>query len=330
MDKKEIIQHMKSLSHVRLNDMMFNEILGERWEEVTMPRRIAPPNGYLSPKHWWGHYGLKIAYPILMGKEYETPERKRDAEMFKYSGTVLRKADGPTFFLSDDLIDALDRTDVENSMPMEELEWPHEGILFVLPTARKFAEISGVFAMNSYITMFSIIRVDHVQYGKSYIVTFLDSESVTSHAHYPCHGTYGEQLAEHGEYFNRDDPAKAFLEEFGVEVTPNQLEWDKWQNGEVVRLAWKVLCAMNATNAVVRIGGGIAREARVKKGKSRPALWNPTILDLGERIQTEGESVVGGKVRYHWRRGHFRRQVCGVGRMERKTLWIKPCTVGSI
>jgi len=316
-------------------DAVMNSILGNGWEDIIIPRRIVPPNGYPSPKMWWAQWAMKISYPTLVGRsfaQYDSPERKRDTDMFSYTEQKLRATDGPTFFLSNELIDALDRTDVENAMPMEELRFPHEAMLFVLPTSRRFAEINGVFGSNSYITMFTISQMDHVKYGKSYIVTFLDCEGVTSHAHYPCQGTYESQMSEFGKdfYCSTNDAFEAFKREFGVEVSPSQLEADKWQNGMVVRMAWKILCAMNCTNDIVRVGGGVCREARTKKGKTRPALWNPIILDLGERIHTEGEDSSGAGVRLHWRRGHFRRQVCGVGRSQRKTMWIKPHKVGSL
>lgn len=313
-----------------VTDAVINSILGNGWEDMFIPRRIVPPNGYPSCKVWWAQWAIKMT--VIGEPEYSTPERKRDTDMFSYTERKLRGTDGPTFFLSNDLIDALDRTDVENTMPMEELRFPHEGMLFVLPTARRFAEINGVFGSNSYVTMFTISQTDHVNFGKSYIVTFLDNEGVSSHAHYPCRGTYAEQMSEFGSQFycSTENALEAFRREFGIEVNPNQLEADKWQNGMVVRMAWKILCAMNCTNDIVRVGGGVCREARTKKGKTRPALWNPIILDLGERIRTEGEDSSGAGVKLHWRRGHFRRQVCGVGRSQRKTMWIKPHKVGSL
>lgn len=317
----------------RLNESILTSMFGRDWEDTVIPRRIAPPNGYPSPRHWWAESTVK-AMSNYYDKEqrFANEERQRDVQMFALTHTKLTDIDAPTYFVSDSLIDALERTDVEQTIPMEELQWPHDAMLFVLPSSRRFAEISGILGKPSYITMFTIVKVQHEKFGHSYIVTMIDSDGMSCYSHYPCSGTYGDQLKQYGDNFILSNPLAYYRSELGMEITDEKLAEDRRQIGETVRLAWKILCAMNASNETVRIGGGILREARAVSGRkgARKAMWSPIILDLAEKPQGEDGESTGAGVRLHWRRGHFRRQAHGTGRAQRKMIWIKPHKVGSL
>jgi hypothetical protein len=342
--RNEIESLIASSSIDKAGELM-REFVSDDWEDHVIPRKIAVPNGYHSPRHWWAQSALK-AYSHYQVKNNPSlfeqsaanaramplshEEWEREYNMFAATTSQLLASDAPTYFVTDALITALERTDVEDSIPMEELKFPHEGMMFVLPSSRRYAEVQGVGYKSSYIVMLTIARVDHERYGKSYIVTMLDHNGVTAYAHYPVEGTYGNQMAKYGSDFIIDDPIKMYLEEMAEDVKVEQIDADRRQVNTVTRLAWKLLCAMNAANETVVTGGGIMREAREKKGKTRPALWSPIMLDLSERLSSDGDESQGVGVRLHWRRGHFRRQVCGVGRTERRLLWIKPHKVGSL
>jgi len=330
---KEALAMIKGQGARRYNEAIAAAMIGENWEDQVIPRRIIPPNGYPSPRNWWAESTVK-AMSVYYDTEQKfiTEERQRDVQMFATTHTKLVELQGPTYFVSDALIDALERTDVEQTIPMEELNFPHDAMLFVLPTARRFAEVQGILDHPSYITMFTIARAEHAKFGHSYIVTMIDSDGMSCYSHYPCSGTYGDQLKQYGENFILSNPIEFYRNELGKEVTEEKLAEDKRQIGETVRLAWKLLCAMNAPNEIVRVGGGILRDAREKRGRkgARRTMWSPIMLDLAEKVQGgDGEST-GAGVRLHWRRGHFRRQVCGEGRAQRKMIWIKPHKVGSL
>lgn len=332
-DVRQALVAMKTQGANRYNESLATAFIGEGWEDEVIPRRIVPPNGYPSPRHWWAESTVKAisAHQDTEGV-FNTEERQRDVQMFALTHTKLVDLEAPTYFVSDPLIDALERTDVEQTIPMEELQWPHDAMLFVLPSARRFAEVSGILGHPSHITMFTIAKVRHEKFGHSYIVTMIDSDGMSCYSHYPCSGTYGDQLKQYGENFILSNPIAFYRNELGREVTEDKLAEDRRQIGETVRLAWKILCAMNAPNETVRIGGGIMREAREKKGRkgARKAMWSPIILDLAEKPQGEDGESTGAGVRLHWRRGHFRRQAHGTGRAQRKMIWIKPHKVGSL
>lgn len=335
----EMMEALRSMPPSRLNDTVLSQMIGRDWEDRVIPRRISPPNGYPSPKHWWAqaalktlsdHSELRKTLSEVTGRDGHSEERERDIHMFSLTAARLRTLQAPTFFLSQELMDALDRTDVEKTMPMEEMMWPHESMLFVIPNARRFAEAEGIAGKSSHITTFTVTRVDHAQHGKSYIVTSVDNEGMTCYSHYPCKGTYSEQIEEHGDKFIMDCPTEFYQKEMGMRIDPDRIEADRRQIHETTRLAWKVLCAMNAVNETVAVGGSVVRPARSKGGRAVPALWSPVILDLSEKSSSTDGGGSGIGVRLHWRRGHFRRQAHGAGRSQRKVMWIKPHRVGSL
>lgn len=50
-------------------------------------------------------------------------------------------------------------------------------------------------------------------------------------------------------------------------------------------------------------------------------------MDGSPRPSLEGEPASGGKVRTHWRRGHWRNQAVGSGRKDHRLIWIMPILV---
>ncbi len=51
-------------------------------------------------------------------------------------------------------------------------------------------------------------------------------------------------------------------------------------------------------------------------------------FDVRDSVSTQS-GASGTSKRTHWRRGHFRRQRCGVGRSERRLVFVKPCLINS-
>ena len=45
--------------------------------------------------------------------------------------------------------------------------------------------------------------------------------------------------------------------------------------------------------------------------------------------QTPSPDAEGSMKRPHWRRGHFRRQLCGAGRAERRLVFVRPCFINA-
>jgi hypothetical protein len=344
-DKKasDIIDSLKEFGSVDQADKQLRVLVGDDWDLSVMPRRIASSGDYYNPRHWWAISTMKsmCRYTMTHGNlgklpqfsVFTTEEANRDIEMFAITHKSLHDHDGPTYFVTKDLMEALDRTDVEQTIPMEELKFPHDSMLFVLPISARYAEAKGIFGKASSLVMLTVTRVPHEKFEMAYIVTMIDTNGSSAYSLYPCKGTYGEQIAEHGEKFLMENPTEFYREMYEQSVNLDALNEDKRQAHMGTRLVWKLLCAMNAANETVTVGGSIVREAReaTSRKPARVALWSPLMLDLSQRIETsDDDSGRGAGVRLHWRRGHFRRQAHGTGRMQRKMVWIKPHKVGSL
>lgn len=93
----------------------------------------------------------------------------------------------------------------------------------------------------------------------------------------------------------------------------------------LAKLALGLLLAMDARPQLLTEGAPRLRSP--KPGKRE--IWTPNILGASYRtpsgIAGEGSHA---SPRLHWRRGHFRRQAHGVGRLERRTIWIEPTLIG--
>lgn len=92
----------------------------------------------------------------------------------------------------------------------------------------------------------------------------------------------------------------------------------------VTMLTFSVLLAINARPSLIKRGH---RGSRHKK--SGLPIWTPNIVGRDYRLQSEAASnTLGGSVRLHWRRGHYRQQRFGTGLSEQKIIWLEPVLVG--
>jgi hypothetical protein len=78
--------------------------------------------------------------------------------------------------------------------------------------------------------------------------------------------------------------------------------------------------------AMRRIAGlGVKKRARLLQRVE--SLYNGIRVGPDESAQETAVHGSGGTVAPHWRRGHFRMQACGVGRLERKLIFVAPMLI---
>jgi hypothetical protein len=66
-----------------------------------------------------------------------------------------------------------------------------------------------------------------------------------------------------------------------------------------------------------------------KKDKPRKEFWSPNVIGRNYRLPRQEPVGTHSSPRLHWRRGHFRQQPYGLGRKERKQIWLEPTLVGA-
>jgi len=298
---------------------------------VNPPRMIHPPAGFVDPYRWW-----------VLATEIVALDRGTDAG-FVSRGVIqaLREHASPTYFISTELLEAMERTDFGNA-PMRDIEWAHPGMLFMLPErASSYYEVvmPGMITRRAQSVQVRAVGIGFAKVwsqsenGHGIAVFIVDSSGACSWALIPFMDTWQEAV----DYISKNDMVP---DEKRVKY-PWQYKLADLEKGALLTncsLIFKVLCLWNSersdgSSEVVKDGGRLIRAGNPKRiDRKKRDLWGGILLRLNEpvsRIIGEDKSD-GHGVRRHWRRGHFRRQPHGAGRTLRKSIWIRPHMSGSL
>jgi hypothetical protein len=107
----------------------------------------------------------------------------------------------------------------------------------------------------------------------------------------------------------------------------SELDGTPWGTKNILpNIIFNTLFAMAARPEYVESG---KRIGNMKKSKSE--LWTPNIIGrkYATKYDPNAETGTHASPRMHWRRGHFRQQACGIGRLEHKIIWIEPMLVNA-
>lgn len=95
-------------------------------------------------------------------------------------------------------------------------------------------------------------------------------------------------------------------------------------DNQSLRWVFNTIYAMSARPEYVEGGERVG----TRKG-TQSEIWTPNVIGRKYAVKAHSFSNThSGGVRLHWRRGHFRQQAVGVGRTQRKVIWIEPMMVG--
>ncbi len=298
---------------------------------IRPPRLIQPPSGFTDPYKWW-----------VMATETVIRDKDTDAE-FVSRGVMeaLREHDAPTYFVSNEMIDAMERTDFGNA-PMRDIQWAHEGMLFMLPDRQdsyygavmRDPNTGSAFTTKVRAVGIGFARVwSEVEKSDGIAVFIVDSAGACSWALIPFMDTWQEAM----DYIGKRDMVD--------DETRRKYPWQS-KLAEVERealfkncsLIFKVLCLWNSersdgSSEIAQHGGRIIRAGNPRRtDRKRHDLWSGILLRLNESVSESGESgdASDPKLRRHWRRGHFRNQPHGAGRSLRRSIWIRPYMAGSL
>lgn len=298
---------------------------------INPPRMIQPPSGFVDPYKWW-----------VLATETIIRDKDTDAE-FVSRGVMqaLREHDAPTYFISNEMIDAMERTDFGNA-PMRDIEWAHEGMLFMLPDrADSYYEAvmhdpntGRAFTTRVRAVGIGFARVwSEAEKGDGIAVFIVDSAGACSWALIPFMDTWQEAM----DYIGKRD----MMSDENRKKYPWQSKLVDVEREALFKncsLIFKVLCLWNSersdgSSEVVQDGGRLIRAGNPKRtDRKKRDLWNGILLRLNGSVGSSGgESEPSDpKMRRHWRRGHFRNQPHGAGRSMRKSIWIRPYMAGTL
>ncbi len=325
---------------MKLYNDLYEKIKGTAVDELAYPRKFSVPPGYASPKTMAATLAIESASSVLLDRSGRTDIPLTNS----LSATIkLIEYKVPTYFVDENLCRAVDRTEPPSSVSMADIKWPMPAMMFVLPD-RFLVEKFGVPIYN-----IRVIRFDKTHevldlpittpYGGMRPITF---ESQTPPIIMIAFHFFAPGADQPTNFFMRLRLDESLIEtqhdlmlsldrmdglklSYG-NMTPDQ---EKIITSNVGMFIIKLLLAMTARPSFMISEGTCARQAKV--GKGRPALWNPSFIGQGYRLQSEVKSGAGthGSPIMHWRDGHFRSQPYGEGRALRKVLWIESVLVNA-
>ena len=312
------------------------EIFGanELREGINPPRLIQPPSGFVDPYKWW-----------VMAVETVIRDNGTDAE-FVSRGIMgaLREHAAPTYFISNEMIDAMEQTDFGNA-PMRDIEWSHNGILFMLPEREDSYYEAVMRDPDTGQPLTAQVRAvgigfakvwSSVEKGEGIAVFIVDTAGACSWALIPFMDTWQEAM----DYISKRDMMTMDIDE-ARQKYPWQSKLENVERKAMFKncsLIFKVLCLWNSersdgSSEIIQQGGMLVRAGNPKRtDRKKHDLWSGILLRLNESVSDVGGEADASdpKLRRHWRRGHFRNQPHGAGRSLRKSIWIRPYMAGSL
>lgn len=251
----------------------------------------------------------------------------------------------PLFFLAPDLLEAVLRTDFDDDINWGELHLPYETGILILPKGTLRHPEDGEVSMLIWSRVKSgdhrppYPGIPTITVGNNaFVILALCMENVVwydstmnadnrptvrlNNLFYREAGDPFPQMVKSVPYLDSDltEKDQGFLEQVGV-------------------IVFGTILAMNARPELVERSKFIRR---VGKGEKQREFWTPNVIGARYRLKREVPRIVDGHFVYgahqqgshasprmHWRRGHYRQQPCGVGRRQRKTIWLEPMLIGA-
>lgn len=285
------------------------------------------------------YYSSKTLAVCLTGAIEQTQDRLSsdgkniDSNLPVVAG-IMERFDFPTYYVSAPIMEALKRSHPPQGKTWKDIQFPFEGIAFMLPrgTLREPPEISGDdimmigacrFPANTKLTIPCVGRTTVGSWGEDRICifwavgpsgmlfndcTFMSDSPLEPDANWIDEATKGraERIRDH-------------LGEMPLSSVPGEF------SSQLAGVAANLLLVMAARKELIEPGKWFNRKSKAKGDKS---LHLPTFIGRNYKILHK-RSIPSDDPAMHftklgWRAGHFRQQHFGVNNEQVKTIWIEP------
>jgi hypothetical protein len=211
----------------------------------------------------------------------------------------------PIHTVSEGLLKAMEMTSVPKDVTLQDLDLPYSSGIYMIPM--------GCLKIRKQ-------NVTMIQYTK------LDRNQKTGNNPY-CIMIYSDdnlKLNNHSLVVNEDTPL------FSVYTIDSSLE-----NAACPELdsELKNILSILFNLISLHVEPSIALEApkriesKKKRSKRKGDLFKMGVIGQNYYIKTEGDVNLGGSMRSHWRRGHWRHQGYGANRSQIRLKWIEPMLI---
>lgn len=242
----------------------------------------------------------------------------------------------PTMFISPNLLEAVKRTNFDEVIHWQDMELPYESGVLVLPKGSLTHPKSGEVAVIVYSRIkkgihrppifiggknqfpeadcihdfFSIVGIITEDPDPSWFAAVLTPEKApvvkigqlfyeNTSPHLDINSVYDEVMTEEDDKFVEKIGALVFGVLLALTIRPDLLTKEE-----------------------------LLKSIPGKKGGFFREFWSPNVIGKHYITKTIFGEGTHASPRLHWRRGHFRQQVCGSHLALRKTIWIEPVWVG--
>jgi len=324
MDRQESAQNWKGICRgwEAQGDLLWREMYS---------RRIRPPDGYGSPK--------RIAFYLSCVVQQRLLAARHNQHQPEYHGPLylaaLQWMDAlePVHFVGEELARSLAATRLPSAMGLSEIKWPSPLMVFVLPNTFTQEELGT----PNYVLSISLLNAGlypgNLMRGQPRKLALpmakIQQDAVLVNIFDPtqqagCNFFQVRPLTSMASGFADPDFKDALME---MNLAREARDEEVTHRGSA--LALKLLLASAWVPGIVS-GGGMPHRA---KGRPNPSSWEPKWIGKAYRIpkkssSTESSAQPQFHLRFHLREGHWRDQPHGMGRKERKRIWIEPYFAG--
>lgn len=309
------------------------------WEHCPNMRNLIYPKSFLLPKGYEHPeiYALSAFSGALHVLRRANPEEDKTQCSVHITCCSMIRYQVPTWFIGQELCEALLKTEPPQDLMIEEIQWPMPAMLFMLPLefSQEYFGYTVPYITLAQFDKDAVLRCPLKIYGKDprtvevrneqpFIVgTMLSWESGA-----PLHYDFRSPITR---------PVKDLMTapfeviSSGI-ITDEQVNRDLATDHKLINLAVNLLLAMTAEPELVTPESMI-RPADKRNGVIRKrALWNPRFVGRNFRVEYEPHAPTGShrSPHAHWRIGHWRNQRHGPQNTLTKRIWIKPCFIGLI
>lgn len=242
-------------------------------------------------------------YQLLSETSDVSSLKKFDKVSAAQIATDLARYACPLFYVSEDLLQACERTTLTGGLAPEEYRMPFQSFVFVFPKSPE--PEAPAFLAVSY------------EPGDDKEYQFWTGEEFVNNAGEPT-VTFTAYLDNRGVIFTTrasfrtlagcladDDWSDQRLRESGVEVDPNHAHMTEYLG----KLTFNLLLAMQVRPELVEAGGPVKAPRRQRDIAKE--FWTPNFVGRTYRVQGRDLGGTHASPRMHWRRGHWRRQRLG-------------------
>lgn len=315
------------------------------WPEISQvlfPRRILPPQGYPSPKHF--AWGLHCNLVNLGNQVREKPEEDQtlwECHVWRNAAAGFISHGCPAFFLDKELTEMLENTEPPEDIQPEDLELPYPCFGLILPETKKWpllliAEIHDKKEDGIPKKQEEILKgIPTPALGRKHLLDAYfppmgknpDTQTTLAVLRGKSTGLWaaswcpmqskgiGEIVSDYKETL------KAYYQPQGIEDP---------DSGEITAFTLNFLAYLRyeyekKTEEKPKTNWERAREKPDKKGWIKPIL-------IGERKQSENRTDANGEGKTpstHWRRGHWHTVLHGPKKSERTKRWYRPTLIAN-